>query len=298
MNKIEAFLDKNDLSIRSYQKKGNISIIDTNRGKYVIKNKFLDDLRLYSYLDNRNFPYLLDFDSVNDYDIYPYIEEVDIPFPEKGIELVYILSLLHNKTTYYREVSMDDVKKIYEDTLGEITYLDTYYHELQDIIEQKVYMSPEEYLLIRNISFVYSALNFSRERLEEWYKKKSEKKKERVVLLHNKPCLEHLLIGDNKSLISWEESSRGIPIYDFIYFYKHDYMNVEMSTLFDIYQSKFLYTEDEYLLFLSLISIPGKLKWGSNHYSNSENTYFFVRYVTKTRDFILKENEKTKKEDE
>ena len=71
MNKIEAFLDKNDLSIRSYQKKGNISIIDTNRGKYVIKNKFLDDLRLYSYLDNRNFPYLLDFDSVNDYDIYP-----------------------------------------------------------------------------------------------------------------------------------------------------------------------------------------------------------------------------------
>ena len=43
MNKIEAFLDKNDLSIRSYQKKGNISIIDTNRGKYVIKNKFLDD---------------------------------------------------------------------------------------------------------------------------------------------------------------------------------------------------------------------------------------------------------------
>ena len=298
MNRIQDFLDKNDLSIRSYRKKGNISIIDTNRGKYVIKNKFADHLQLNSYLDNRNFPYLLEFENVNDYDIYPYVEEVDMPIPEKGIELVYILSLLHNKTTYYKEVSMDDVKKTYEDLVGEITYLDTYYHELQDVIEQKVYMSPEEYLLIRNISFVYSALEFAKDHVNEWYEKKREKKKERVVLLHNKPCLEHILISNNKNLISWDKSSRGNPVYDFVYFYKHDYMNVEMSTLFDIYQSKFLYTEDEYLLFLTLISIPKKLKWSNNHYSNSENTYYFVRYITKTRDFILKEDKKSKKENE
>ena len=42
-----------------------------------------------------------------------------------------------------------------------------------------------------------------------------EKKRIRVVQLHNNLNLEHYLVEDNKPyLISWRKSRRDIPIYD------------------------------------------------------------------------------------
>ena len=157
-------------------------------------------------------------------------------------------------------------------------------------------MSPGEYLLIRNISMIYSALTYAKIKLEEWYEYKIKQKKERIVLLHNKPCIEHFIIGEEKSLISWNNYKRDIPIYDFLYFYKHDYINLEMSTLFDIYKSRFCYTKDEKLLFLALISIPDKITFTSNNYKNCINVNRVVKYVEKTRNFVLKENEEQQEE--
>mgnify|MGYP004540705127 FL=1 len=166
------------------------------------------------------------------------------------------------------------------------------------MIEQKIYMSPGEYLLIRNISLVYSALQYAKSNLDRWYEIKKVQKKERVVLLHNKPSLEHILMGNTPQLISWNNYKRDIPIYDFIYFYKKDYLKLEMSTLFDIYQSKFMYTDDEMLLFLSIISIPKKITFSDTNYNNCYNVYEFIRYMEMTRDFVSKEDEKRKKENE
>lgn len=296
MNNIKDFVNKYDLNIRGYEEKNNIKIINTNKGKYVIKHKNDYDNGLYEYLINRNFNYVLEREDFNDYEVYPYINEVNIPNPEKAVELVYILSLLHNKTTYYKEVSIDKVKEIYEKKVDEIKYLNHYYHDMQDMIEQKVYMSPAEYLLIRNISMVYSALGYSKLKLDEWYEYKIKQKKERIVLLHNKPCLEHFLVGNEKSLISWNNYRRDIPIYDFLYFYQHDYIDLEMTTLFSIYKSRFNYTKDEKLLFLSLISIPEKIMLTENNYNNCLLVSNMVKYVEKTRDFVLKENEEKEEE--
>ena len=91
---------------------------------------------------------------------------------------------------------------------------------------------------------------------------------------------------------------RNIPIYDFIYFYKSDYLELEMSSLFDFYQSKFFYNNEEYLLFLALISLPEKIKFSRHHLKDCTETYKLIRYVSKTRDFILKENEKYQEENE
>lgn len=297
MNDLRNFIDKYDLNVYSYKKLKNIKIVDTSKGKYVLKDKFSNDDNLYEYLNNKNFSYILNRDKLNDYTVYPYINQVEIPDEEKAIELIYILSVLHNKTTFYRETSLDKTKEIYEELSKRLIYLNYYYHDLQDVIEQKIFMSPCEYLLIRNISLVYSSLNFSKEKLEEWYKLKSRQKKERVVLLHNKPCLAHILVGEDKQLISWDNYKRDIPIYDFVYFYKKDFMDLEMSTLFDMYQSKFFFSEDEYLLFIVLITIPEKLVFDKSNYDNCLSTFIFVRYLIKTRDFVLKENEKSKKED-
>lgn len=296
MNNIKNFTSKYNLNIRSYEEKNNIRIIDTDKGKYVIKKNNNYDKDLYKYLTSKNFNYILERETFDNYEVYPYINEVNIPIQEKAIELVYVLSLLHNKTTYYKEVKIDKVKEIYEKYQQQIDYLNHYYHDLQDVIEQKIYMSPGEYLLIRNISMIYSALTYAKIKLEEWYEYKIKQKKERIVLLHNKPCIEHFIIGEEKSLISWNNYKRDIPIYDFLYFYKHDYINLEMSTLFDIYKSRFCYTKDEKLLFLALISIPDKITFTSNNYKNCINVNRVVKYVEKTRNFVLKENEEQQEE--
>ena len=241
---------------------------------------------------------MIEKEELEDYDVFPYVDEIELPKNEKAIDLVNILSLLNNKTTFYQKVVLDEVKKTYENINEKIDYLNKYYFDLQDIIEQKVYMSPEEYLLIRNMSLVYSSLNFSKEKLEQWYKYKVNQKKERIVLLHNKPSLDHLLIGNQKQLISWNNYKRDIPIYDFLYFYKENYLEIEMPSLFELYQSKFYYTKDEYLLFLVLLTIPEKIVFTKNHFNDCQKVYKMIQYLLKTRDFVLKENEKYPEENE
>lgn len=292
MNNLEKVISKYDVNVRKIYKKNNLRIIDTDKGKLVLKRHDENESKLYEYLLNKNFDYLLEKEDLDNFSVYPYVEEIEIPKEEKAIELVNILALLHNKTTFYRQVVLDDIKTMYEELLTKIENLYKYYYDLQDIIEQIVYMSPEQYLLIRNVSLFYSALNFARDKLNKWYEIKIKQTKERVVLLHNKPSIDHILINDQKKLISWNDSKRDIPIYDFLYFYKNNYLNFDMSSLFELYQSKFFYTEDEYLLFITLLTIPEKIKFTKNHYQDCKNIYKVIRYLTKTRDFVLKENEK------
>lgn len=292
MNNLEEVISKYNFNIRKYEEKDHIKIIDTDKGKFVLKNNSVKEHELYEYLTNKHFDYLIDKEDLDNYSIYPYINEVDIPNEEKAIDLVNILALLHNKTTFYRQVVLDDIKKMYEDLNQTIDNLYRYYYDLQDIIEQKVYMSPEEYLLIRNISLVYSSLSFAKDKLNKWYEIKLKQKKERVVLLHNKPSLDHILINNRKQLISWNSCKRDIPIYDFLHFYKESYLTLDMTSLFELYQSKFYYTQDEYLLFLTLVTIPDKIIFSKNHYRDCQKVYEIIKYLVKTRDFILKEDEK------
>lgn len=277
----------NDFKTNSYKKIRNVIIVDN---RYVLKSNTNYDHRIYNYLTNKDFKYIVECSKYKEYDLFPYIDDEDIPKEERGFKLVNILAFLHNKTTYYRETNLDNIKKIYEDLNEKINDFKKYYYEMQDIIEQKMYYSPAEHLLINNISLIYSALDFSKNCLDKWYSKKEEQKKERVVLLHNKPILEHLV---GNKLISWNSYKRDIPIYDFIYFYRHNYLDLEMLSLYEIYQSKYKYSEEEKMLFLSSISIPDKIVFTNNNYKNTEIVNNVITYVIKTRDFILNENNKT-----
>lgn len=297
MSNINSIVDKYNIRINRYEEKNKIKIIDTDKGKYILKEKKKDN-DLYKYLSNKQFNYFLEHEDLDNYNIFPYVEEEKIPNQEKGIDLVYIISILHNKTLYYREVVLDDIKKQYENLNEKIDDINKYYFQKQDIIEQKEYMSPEEYLLIRNVSLIYSSLTFAKNKLKEWYEYKIKQKKERIVLLHNKPCIEHLLIDDKKRLISWDEYRRDIPIYDFLYFYKKNYQELEMSSLFNIYQSKFSYTKDEYLLFLVFIALPEKIEFTKHHYNDTKEVYNMIRYLDLTREFISKDNKEYETKDE
>ncbi len=286
--------------VRSITRVGNAKIISTSNNKYFIKekSKFLNK-SIFDYLDSRNFrsfiPIIGEIDNNN---VYDFKDDKSININDKALDLINTMSMLHNKTTIYQDVVLDDIKKLYEEQLELINYLRMYYEDLQDYIESKIYMAPGEYLLMRHISEIYLALDYSYKMLEDWYLEKNSKKNERVVQLHNNISIEHFICNDNNYLISWDKSSKGNVIYDFISFYKNDYLKLEMHSLYKIYQSKYRFDSCEEKLFFSILSIPWKIEFGKNNLANSIKCLNLVRYVIKTREFLLNENKKYKETDE
>ena len=188
MRKFNGILNKYSLKPHRYEVRGKVTIIDTDNGKYVIKEKNRDrNLPIYEYLNSRNFNYYPKIlsDDGDDYEVIEYIESSMMPEEQKLMDMIDLVSLLHSKTTHYKEVDIADYKKLYEDIANNIEYLYSYYNDIITVIEGRVYMSPAEYLLARNISRIFSALNYSKDELEKWYEIVEKKTKQRLVVLHN-----------------------------------------------------------------------------------------------------------------
>ena len=45
-----------------------------------------------------------------------YVEDVNISLEQKALDLIKVVALLHSKTTYFKEVTKDKYKEIYETT--------------------------------------------------------------------------------------------------------------------------------------------------------------------------------------
>ena len=179
MKQINDVLKKYNIKPYQYTTRGKATIVDTKIGRFVIKKTFYDD-ELFTYLKSRSFDYypkIIGYDS--GYEILEYVDDTTYPKEQRLLDLVYLVSLLHNKTTHYKEVDFDDYKKIYEDILNNIEYLNSYYTDIITYIESKVYMSPSEYLLARNISKIYAALNFCSGEVDKWYELVKDKTKQR-----------------------------------------------------------------------------------------------------------------------
>ena len=106
---------------------GKVKVFDTMQGKYVIKEKGNADIRkIFNYLTSRNFNYfpkIID-DTRSEVNVFEYVEEVETPKDQKAQDLINIVALLHSKTSYYKEVSEDKYKEIYEMIKSNVDYLD------------------------------------------------------------------------------------------------------------------------------------------------------------------------------
>ena len=134
----------------------------------VVKEKEKDLRSLYQYLESRGFssyPALLD-DSREGVNVFEYVPDTKMPIEQKAMDFMKVVALLHQKTTYYREVSEDNFKQIYDNILGQIDYLRYFYTDLYERYFKSVYPSPSEYLLLRNLSKIFSSLDFSAHELE------------------------------------------------------------------------------------------------------------------------------------
>lgn len=287
MRKINEVLKKYALKPHRYIKEGNVVIIDTEKGKYVIKEKKINN-KIYNYLNSRNFDYYPNFinDYNEDYEITEYIEEFDIPEDQKMMDLVDLISLLHNKTTHYQETDEDDYKEIYEDIGNNIVYLNSYYSDLINIIDTKVYMSPSEYLLARNISKVYAALNFSKGELDKWYEIVKNSHKKRLVVLHNNLDLSHFLRNNSSYLISWDKAKIDIPIFDLYKLYKHNGLDFEFSEVLKRYEKSYPLLEEERKLLFILMALPDKIELTNDEYRNCKKVNEMIEFVYKTEMII------------
>lgn len=287
MHEINEILKKYDLHPRKYKKNKKTTYIETDNEKYIIKQKTKDNKYIYDYLKTRNFDYMPEILNQNDeYEITKYIEEYNVPKEQKIIDLIHLTSLLHNKTTHFKEITEDNYKEIYEDLNNNIEHLQSYYEDLITIIETKVYMSPCEYLIARNITKIFETLYFSKKELDNWYQLVKEKRKQRLVVLHNNLELDHFISNDKKYLISWDKSKIGIPIFDIYKLYKKHALEFEFSELLKIYEKNYPLLEEERKLLFILISIPQKLELDKTEYENTKEAGKMMDYIYKTEMLI------------
>ena len=217
---------------------------------------------------------------------YQYVDDIDEPKEQKIIDLINVITLLHSKTTMYKEIDLDHYKYIYESVNSQIEEIFNYYNTVMDNIETSIYMSPSNYLISRNISFIYSAINYAKRSIDYWYKLIENKRKIRVVVVHNNLSLEHYLKEDKPYLISWEKSKIDMPIYDLVSLYNNHYLEFDFTDLLKAYLSKYPLTEEEITLFLTIISIPRKIMYNNSEYQTVLNIRRQLDYIYKTSELV------------
>lgn len=276
-------LKENNINPKYFKKVKSATLVNN---EYVLKENKGNN-KVFSYLDARGFNYYPSNKVLSDkYVLYEYLKDYNISDDERAIELINLVSLLHSKTTRYNSVSIDDYKKIYEEIDNKIDKLYSYYSDLNELIEQEIYMSPSNYLLVRNISKIYSSLNYCKNELDNWYELVKDNKKERVALIHNNLSLDHLIRNENSYLISWDKSKFDNPIYDLYNFYKNNYEKVEFSSLLEIYQKRYPLKQNELKLFFILISLPDKIEFTNNDFNNCKLVDKMLDYLYKTDSII------------
>lgn len=261
----------------------NIKIFDD---EYVEKQgKNLEEL--YRYLDSRDFSYYVPLvRRENDANIYRYVEDYSLDNNQKGQDLIDTLSLLHNKTSFRKEIRANKNKDIYRKLKGYIKYLSDSYRSIMDELEYHEYPSPSEQLFLNNYSKLAACLNFLDSETDAWYKLVKDSHEERVSMIHGKSDLSHIIKNDKNYLISWEQARIETPIIDIIDLYHKEWEHLEFKSLLERYFSKCELSEAEKKLLFINLTIPIKIKDANNEIERTLNMYSFTNYIYKTEDLI------------
>ncbi len=278
-----------------YTIKGKSTILETTCGDFIIKPKNKDINELYTYLTNRgfmNYPKIID-SSRDEVNVFEYVEDIKLPKEQKCDDLIEIIASLHNKTSYFKEVSEDKFKSIYEDIKSNISYLSNYYNTLYEIGFNEVYASPSNYIFMRNYFKINAALEYANSELDNWYSLVTNETKIRVCLIHNNLELNHLL---NNKLISWDNYMIDTPVIDIVKLYKNEWKNINFSEILERYIYKFPLLDYEKKLLFILISLPPQIKKSNNEFEKCKVISEVMDYVFKTEELIRPYN--TKQEEE
>lgn len=263
-------------------KRNQVYILNTDEGMIVAKpSPKINYNKLYKYLHSRNFNYLpkkLDTERT-DILLLEYQEDLSINDTQKSNDLINLVALLHSKTSYFKNITNDSYKDIYDTLKNNIYYIYNLYESNYEEYIKKPYPSPSEYLFLRNYSIIYNAINYCKIKLDEWYESIKDKNKERVALLHNNLSLDHLIKNNNEYLISWDSYTFDTPILDLYNFYKKEWYKIDFKELLNTYEKTYPLLEEEKSLLDLLISIPYSINKEDNEYLNTYNIRKLINYL-------------------
>ena len=271
-----------------YTLKGKTTLLETTSGDFIIKPKKKDISELYNYLISRgfmNFPKLIDA-SRDEVNVFEYVDSIRMPKEQMADDIIDIIASLHNKTSYFKEVSEDTYKAIYEDIKSNISYLKNYYDTLYEMGFSEVYMSPSNYQFMRNFYKINAALDFCTQELDEWYELIKGETKIRVAVVHNNLSLDHYLRGEREVLISWDDYLIDTPIIDLVKLYKNEYLNIHFAEGLERYLHKFPLLEHEKKLLFILITLPPEIKNADSEFLRCKENNKVIDYVFKTEELI------------
>lgn len=267
--------------------KNKSKIIEDKEEKYFIKQTDKNIKELFEYLKLRSFDNIPEIIEETPEGIkYKFIIEKDPNNKNKYLDLANILSMLHYKTVYYKDVSKNKYREIYDKLSDKIEYMTEYYNKMIENIEMEIYPSPSHYLVSRNFSIILGALTYIKSELKKWYKLVENKTKERVVIVHNNPKLEHLIKGEELYLTNWDNYVVDTPILDLYKLYREEQMYNEFKMIYEEYSKNFTLTEEEKKLFFILISIPPKIEEIDNELMNTKNIKGIINYLYKSNELI------------
>ena len=275
----------NNDKVFEVEKKGKVTIITTSNNKYVLKDDNRDN-KFYEYLNTRgfnNFPKIYSIDSSKL--VMEYIDSKDIPVEQKLEDMVYLVSILHLSTMFDKKVDLDFIKEIYENIMKKQDYLMEYYLNLQNVIEEEIYMSPANYLLIRNISLIYLAINYSKKYLDKFYDLVKDQTSFRYSYVHGNLNINHLLEKDSLYLISWDKSRLDLPIYDLVDFYRKNHEDIDLDKIFNIYEKKVPLKKEEKYLLISLLLIPDEIS-SKDEYLKTKEVSNMIFYIEGLLDYL------------
>ena len=289
INEINDILKRRNIHPISYRKIKNVYIVNSRDNSYVIKLN-TNNYDIYKYLKSRDFLFFpKNFNNPYDnYDISLYINGLSVNNEQKINDYIKIIALLHKKTSYQREINLDEIKEKYESLNNKLISLRKHYISLNDIIDHHLFLSPSEYLLVRNISLIYSVLDNSEFLLNKVYSVIKNSKSIRVSLLHNNPDLNHLIINDYEYLVSWDKSYFDSPIYEIELFYRKYYRDVDLNDLLKIYENINELTKIEKKILLINLSIPKEIKLTSDIYLDTKLINDEVNYLNKVYELLIK----------
>lgn len=266
------------------------TIMNTMEGNLIIKERTATDYsKLYRYLTSRsfnNFPKLIS-NNIENYNVFEYIEDINLSEEQKAQDLIKIIANLHNKTVYFKEITKDKYKEIYEEIKNNITYIQNYYNHQFDQTILNEYLKPSEYLFVRNFTLIDNACNYCITKLENWYNTVEKLDKQRVCLIHNNLKLEHYLKNENDYLISWDQYQFDTPIIDLYKFYTNEWEKINFSSILETYEKEFKLLPEERILLDILISLPYIIQSDDKELLNCRNYRHLINYLNKSSKVVL-----------
>ena len=287
-NEIYSIIKKNNIHPIGYEKIKSVYLVKEKNNSFIIK-LHTNNYDIYKYLISKNFNYIPKNynDTSDNYDILEYIRDLKIDKVQKINDYLKILAILHLKTSYVREIDLDEIKKNHEELINNINLLRKHYYELNNVIDKELFLSPGYYLLARNISLIYSILNITEDKLNKIYEQIKNEKSIRVSLLHNNIDLDHLLNNDNEYLISWDKSYFDSPIIELEIFYRKYYQDIDINDFFRIYESINKLSIIEKELLLIRLAIPSKIEFSNDNYLDTEVVNKEINYLKNVYELLI-----------